>query len=241
MTYDKIYISKSEICSGLGIFSNETIEEDKIITWYYGKIKDNIVDDNEYIIDYDTDDGVKLLVGITDIDEINRNIDINYGKGLAQFANDAISFLITKKHNNSHFIQKDNYIFLISEKKIMKNEEILASYGIDYWIIKINKNIIKYDNTFCEKVKILYYLKMLVYDKYKYNVYDIIIKNNRIYFESDVDERWCNNFEDWHFNNNFYFTIELNNNKYYIYNHCKTCKIKELIDMSISKLFRFLV
>lgn len=54
-------------------------------------------------------------------------------------------------------------------------------------------------------------------------------------------KEWCNNFEDWHFNNNFYFTIELNNNKYYIYNHCKTCKIKELIDMSISKLFRFLV
>lgn len=237
---DKVYIKKSDVCKGIGLFAKETIETDTIITWYYGKI-DNVTKNNKYIIDYDTKNGVENLIGITDMYQINNNINKEYGKGLAQFANDAIISIITNKCNNSHFIQKDNHVLLISNKKILKDEEVLVSYGIEYWINEIKNSIKEYNDKFCNIIKFLYYIKKLVYNEYRCNIYDFKMNNNMLEFYLEVDKRWCNIFEDWHYDDYFYFIIKINDNKYYVYNYCKTCKKDEIIDISENPDFIYIL
>lgn len=169
---DKVYIKKSIICNENGIFAKEVIEKDTVITWYYGDINYDI-DHNKYKIDYITNNRVNnsgFLIGKTNINEINNNIDTKYGKGLGQFANDAIIYIITGKQNNSYFIQEDDYILLISSRKILINEEILVAYGVDYWIGEIKNNLNKYNDNFCNIIKILKYIKKLIYNKYKCSV-----------------------------------------------------------------------
>lgn len=106
---NSIYIKKSNICDGYGIFSKRKIYKNEIISWYYGKlIESNKVLNNKYSIEYGIDNKY-ILLGISDINKIT------YGKGIAQFANDAICYDLTYKNNNSYFLQKGRYILLISK------------------------------------------------------------------------------------------------------------------------------
>lgn len=238
---DKVYIKKSIICNENGIFAKEVIEKDTVITWYYGDINYDI-DHNKYKIDYITNNRVNnsgFLIGKTNINEINNNIDTKYGKGLGQFANDAIIYIITGKQNNSYFIQEDDYILLISSRKILINEEILVAYGVDYWIGEIKNNLNKYNDNFCNIIKILKYIKKLIYNKYKCNIYDFKIRNNQINFELEIDERWCNIINSWHHDNNFHFTIYFYHDKYYICNYCRTCKKGDIVDTSENRIFEY--
>lgn len=125
-----IYVSKSSICEGYGVFAKRDIPQGKMITWYYGykKLQKYTPSKNKYVIEFNEKYN---LIGI-------QNICRLYSKGVGQLINDAI---FSKKKNNAYFFDKDNYIVIISNKDIKTNDEILIGYGIDYWKNQINYNI----------------------------------------------------------------------------------------------------
>ena len=57
---DRVYIENYTVCEGIGIFAKDNIKENTIITWYYGEINQNMLENNNYIIDYDTEYGKGL-------------------------------------------------------------------------------------------------------------------------------------------------------------------------------------
>lgn len=74
-----------------------------------------------------------ILIGVHKIKNLKN-------KGVSQIINDGIC---SRKINNSYFMYKNKYTVVISRKYIKANQEILASYGIDYWIHQIQ--IYKFD------------------------------------------------------------------------------------------------
>ena len=236
--YNNVYIRESTICKGIGIFTNKKIIKNNIITWYYGNIIDykNIKHKkykyNKYIMEYNSVNKRKYMIGISNIDNIK-------GKGFAQLANDAIHYNLTYKNNNSYFEQRGRYIFLIATRNIDKNEEVLVSYGIEYWIKEINiKNNI-YNRYFKEIINILHYLTKLVKDYFLCDVYELreIKDNHKIYFYLTSKKRWCINYNIWHYDDNFYISFKNNNNNYviHVYYLCLTCK-NENFDFPIDKI-----
>jgi hypothetical protein len=240
--YNNVYIKKSTICNGIGIFANKKFKEGDIITWYYGLIVDNNYryKYNKYVIEYKSLNMKKYMIGISDIKNIK-------GKGLAQFANDAIYIKLTGKTNNAYFTQNGRYIFLIASKNIKKHDEILVSYGMNYWIKEINyKYNIKnkfYDCKFKKTIKILYYLTKLIKDYFLCDVYEFIgFKNNyKLYFKIIETKRWCINYNIWHYDEDFYISIKKEkNNLINVYYSCLTCKDNDynfLIDKTIVNIF----
>lgn len=239
MYHDNVYIKRSDICNGLGIFAKKNIKKNDIITWYYGNLVDykyinsKKYKHNKYIIEYNSINKKKLLIGISDINKIK-------GKGMAQLANDAIHFKLTGKTNNSYFIQKGRYILIIASRNICKNEEILVPYGMEYWMKEINykyniKNKI-YNYNFKEMINILYYLTKLIKDYFQCDVYEIreIKDKYKIFFELREQKRWCINFNIWHYDEKFYiyFKKETEEDIINIYYTCLKCKYnyKFLID-----------
>ena len=234
--YNNVYIKKSTICNGIGIFANKNITKDSIITWYYGKIIDckNIKHKkykyNKYIMEYNSVNKKKCIIGISNIEKIK-------GKGFAQLANDAIHYNLTYKNNNSYFMQKRRYIFLIATRDIDKHEEILASYGIEYWIHEINNKHNIYDYYFKKTINILYYLSRLIKDYFLCDVYEIktIKDNNKIYFYLTEKRRWCIKNNIWHYDENFYISFKSIENKnilqvYYSCLNCRDDDFKFLVD-----------
>lgn len=221
-----VYIGNSSICDGLGIFSKKNIKKGEIITWYYGIIDKNKTTDNyKYTMEYNTFDEKVNLIGISDPNKIT------YGKGMAQFANDAICFELTGKNNNSYFFQKGRYVFLIASKNIKKNQEILASYGINYWINEIKKKSKEYNNNFKQIINILFFIINIVEKYCKCNIYEYkgLNEHNKIYFDLLINKRWCPYSNILHYDNNFYIMLKKEkNNDVKIYYICITCKLKDL-------------
>lgn len=182
------YIKKSNICKGFGLFAKIDIPKDEIITYYYGYIKSSKLSfsktENKYSIEFDNDKS-KRLVGIHNINKLNK-------KGAAQLVNDAICPYITDKINNSCFINNGKYIYLKSIKNINKDDEILASYGIDYWKYEIKINRLEYNISFINKINKIYHIIKIVEKKIKCEIMDCIdFKNNFIKFRLLNDKRFC--------------------------------------------------
>lgn len=241
--YNNVYIKKSIICNGLGIFSNKVFKKGDIITWYNGFIVNykNLkkYKYNKYVIEYKSLNIKKYIIGNSDVKNIK-------GKGLAQFANDAIYINLTGKTNNSYFNQNGRYIFLLASKDIKKHDEILASYGMNYWIKEINyKHNIKndfYDDNFKKTINILYYLTKLISDYFLCDVHEFIeFKYNKLYFKLIDQKRWCINYNIWHYDDDFYISIKKDeNNIINVYYSCLTCKNNDynfLIDKTIVNIF----
>lgn len=233
---ENVYIRKSKICNGLGLFAKRNISEGSIITWYYGKLSNENMQDNKYAMDYDSIHDKKSLIGFSNIQEIS------YGKGLAQFANDAIYIELTGKNNNSHFIQRGRYILLIANEDIEKNDEILASYGIDYWIHEININFQEYNEEFKNIINILNYIIKTINKFCKCDINeckkieeDFKINEYKLSFNLYKNKRWCMNINNWHNDNNFYIITKKVENSTKIYYICITCELQNsifLIDIS---------
>lgn len=235
MYQDNVYIKKSEVCNGLGIFSKKRFKEDDIITWYHGIIIDNEklksnrkLKNNKYIIEYNSINKKKSLIGINDINNIK-------GKGMAQLANDALYFKLTNKTNNSYFVQKGRYILLKAYKKIEKHEEILVPYGIEYWLyeIKNKNNKYLYDNIFKKTILMLNYLTKLIKDYFLCDLYECkrIKDKNKLYFNLFEKKRWCINYNIWHYDEKLYISLKKSGNKINVYYNCETCnEIDFLID-----------
>lgn len=234
------YIKKSSVCDSLGLFAKKDIKENTYITYYYGYISRvfKISKKNKYIMEYSSirkkiKDSV--LVGVKNINRLNL-------KGAAQIANDAICWEITKKENNSIFIQEGKFIFIKSKKNIKKGEEILVSYGIKYW----NNQITRFSSEYNDKFKII--LKIInklinVIEKYiKTEIYEYIgLYKNLIKLDLIENKRWCIYSNLWHqdVNFNLYMYKNTDNIKVNIYYECLTCYSKQIFLESISNIIEF--
>lgn len=244
--YNNVYIKKSNIYSGLGIFAKKNINKNEIISWYY--IKDDKNKKlkhkhkhkyNKYVIEYNCIIKKKYLIEFNDYKKLK-------GKGLAQLAIDAIYFGLTGKNNNSYFMQNGKYIFLLAYNNIKKDDEILVSHGMYYWMKQINckyniKNI--YNHDFKKIIYILYYLSKLIKDYFLCDIYEIknINNNYKIYFKLIDEKRWCINYNIWHYDEDFYISLKKDNKGLInIYYSCVTCKDNDynfLIDKTDINIF----
>ncbi len=120
--------------SGKGLFTKVFIPKKTLIVEYQGEIcKWKDVEDN-------FDNGYIYYV--------NRNHVIDAGnsvKFLARYANDAFGLSKVKgMRNNSKYKTKGRQVFIESIEDIPAGEEILVSYGEDYWnVVKKNMAIDK--------------------------------------------------------------------------------------------------
>lgn len=216
-----IYINKSTICKGNGVFAKHDIPKNTMITWYYGyKKRDEFVSlKNKYGISINHN---YTLLGVHKIEKLNN-------KGVAQIINDGIC---SNKKNNAYFTSKNNIIFVISRRHIRANQEILASYGIEYWIHQIQKFNYEFSYKFIYLIKIIKYLEKLVEsvmdtkvfetEKWTNNKFQFILEKKRKCFYSSI----------YHDDNNFHLNII--NSIFYkdIYYICNTCNsVSKLIDV----------
>lgn len=219
------YIKDSNICNGLGIFAKKDIKKDEYITWYYGYTSNDfkISSKNKYKIGYKSKRNKKIiLVGVKDINKL-------IFKGAAQLANDAICYDISKKTNNSIFIQIGEYMFLKSTRYIKKNEEILVSYGIDYWNNEINVFKNEYNMKFKFIINIINYLINIIEKIIKTEIYEYLgLFENIVKFSIMKKIRWCIISNIYHKDDKFYLILE-KKDKLNIYYKCETCKKKEIL------------
>jgi SET domain-containing protein len=116
--------------AGKGLFTKQFIEKGTCIVEYKGRITTwkNVLDGKHF-------NGYVYF--------INRNhvIDAMRRKtAVARYANDARGHSKTKGvSNNSEFVVENKRVFIYAKKDILKGEEILVSYGSEYW-----KEVAKY-------------------------------------------------------------------------------------------------
>jgi hypothetical protein len=110
--------------AGKGLFTKQFIEKGTRIVEYKGRITTwkNVLDGKHF-------NGYVYF--------INRNhvIDAMRRKtAIARYANDARGHNKTKGvSNNSEFVVENKRVFIYAKKDILKGEEILVSYGSEYW------------------------------------------------------------------------------------------------------------
>lgn len=147
-----VYINNS-IIHGLGVFANRNINKDEFLTVYpahyiaklnnYPIYNINYKLPNNYI-DYGYDLDIKnnivmvgnpniktnmLLIGHLCNDGYKHNYKYNTKKNRNSYNKK------TKQFNNAIFYQDKDYVVqIISTKNIKKDEEILVSYGFNYWL-----------------------------------------------------------------------------------------------------------
>jgi SET domain-containing protein len=129
-----IEIKKSNLPgAGKGLFARNFIPKRTLITEYKGRIR------TWAEVKQDKASNVYLYY-------VNRNhvIDArNYKKSKARYANDARGLQRIKGFfNNAVYIEKDGRVFIESARDIAPGEEILVSYGKEYWdAIRYNEKI----------------------------------------------------------------------------------------------------
>lgn len=118
--------------AGKGLFTKVAIQKGTRIVEYKGRIEkwSKVKHEDGY-------NGYLL--------QVNQRIAINalpYKKALGRFANDALGLhRITGLTNNAEYILEGNRCFIHTKRDIQKGEEILVSYGREYWTLikKIQK------------------------------------------------------------------------------------------------------
>ena len=130
----KCYLSDSTLKNaGRGIFASVDIAAGEIITAYSGYVlnpRHNRGYDNSYAMTHFYKSRECTLIGFSDILTLQKNRQL----GIAQLANDAMIYSITGKNNNSYFIEKSSQTVLVAVSPIKAHEEILVSYGYEYWV-----------------------------------------------------------------------------------------------------------
>ena len=125
----------SRVCEGYGIFANRFILRGTPITEYAGRIMDwkplkDMQPSERKHLPYCLElDDLKCLVGHCDIDTLR-------GKGVGQFANDAIHPEVSGHENNAKFDFFEDRVYLTALRDIAPHEEILVDYHISYWLHK---------------------------------------------------------------------------------------------------------
>jgi SET domain-containing protein len=116
--------------AGKGLFTKQFIEKGARIVEYKGRITTwkNVLDGKHF-------NGYVYFINRSHvIDAMRRKT------AMARYANDARGHSKTKGvSNNSEFVVEDKRVFIYAKKDILKGEEILVSYGSEYW-----KEVAKY-------------------------------------------------------------------------------------------------
>ncbi len=181
--YD-LSLKKSKIPNGgNGLFTNNSIKKDSIITELTGKL----VDFKEYLrlIENDDINAKSYSIQISDKYIVPNRHKISNNKKLGHMINDigmiknSELYDIDKMNEYVKSIQNINCIFfpignkmyIKAIKNIPKNTELLTHYGIDYWLGNIINNIS--DNKYTDKEynKILNYFRHIQDIEYE-NLYD---------------------------------------------------------------------
>jgi SET domain-containing protein len=128
-----LYVKKSNILrAGKGLFTRQFIARGTVIVEYKGKITTW----KEVL-------NGKVFNGY--VYYLNRRHVIDampYKKALARFANDANGLnKIENLSNNSEFIIQQNKVYIQVVKNICAGEEILVSYGREYWEVIAENNL----------------------------------------------------------------------------------------------------
>ena len=130
----QLEVKKSTIPgAGKGLFSKNPIPKGTYIVEYTGTIT------TWKEVDHDEGNNVYIYY-------VNRNhvIDANkHTKALARYANDARGLQRPKGfRNNSQYVNDENRIYIQALRDINAGDEILVSYGKEYWdVIKKNHQI----------------------------------------------------------------------------------------------------
>jgi len=116
--------------SGKGLFTTKPIEKGTLIVEYKGK--------KTSWAEVDHKDGSNAYIYY-----VNKNCVIDasgYTNCLARYANDAKGLkLIKGLNNNCIFIKEGEQVFLKALRNIAPGEELLVSYGKEYWeTVKFN-------------------------------------------------------------------------------------------------------
>ena len=120
-----LIVKKSRIIgSGLGLFTIQKIMKGACIVEYKGR-----VEKWSEVKDQDGYNGYLL--------KLNSSWAINalpYKRALGRFANDALGINRNDKlSNNAEFLIEGKRCFIFAKREIKPGEEILVSYGREYW------------------------------------------------------------------------------------------------------------
>lgn len=122
-----LYLKKSQLpACGQGLFTRIAIPKRARIAEYKGRL--------QRWVDVKQEDGHNgYLMRISNQTVING---LNYKRSFARYANDARGIVKIKGlRNNTEFITDGKRCFLEAKRAINKNEELLASYGKEYWVL----------------------------------------------------------------------------------------------------------
>ncbi len=123
---DNLIIKKSMIPnSGKGVFTKIDIEKDEIVTEYTGEKVSHTIGTARYILNQSDS-----LVYLNKKYFIDSRTDKNC---FASFINDATGLNKTTLKNNVLMIKARGRIFVVAKRNIKKGEELLISYGKNYW------------------------------------------------------------------------------------------------------------
>jgi hypothetical protein len=135
------------ICEGLGLFATRDIPKGTPITRYHGEYLVSTpgapvrMTDEQAVYAYQLSTPPSTLktnqharkpcrtyiIGESRVSEL-------WGKGLAQFANDALHQELTGHRNNCEFIEVDDRVYICATYDIPAHNELLVSYHLSYWM-----------------------------------------------------------------------------------------------------------
>lgn len=114
---------------------------------------------------------------------------------------------------------------------IEKNEEILVSYGIGYWVNETKKNPNCYDDTFKNTIIIISKIINITQKYCNSEIYEYKgLFDNKIYFELGKKERLCNYSNKIHYDENFYISLRWKEDEKSILQMYYVCKSCEMLD-----------
>jgi SET domain-containing protein len=119
-------VKKSKIPnSGKGVYTKIDIEKDEIVTEYTGEKVSHTIGTARFILNQSDS-----LIYLNKKYFVDSRTDENC---LATFINDASGLNKINLKNNVLMIRVRGRIFVVAKRNIKKGEELLISYGTNYW------------------------------------------------------------------------------------------------------------
>lgn len=136
---DKVFVAKSNI-EGLGVFAKENISMGEILTMYPSDIVRIPLSDNlyyEFTSDRDVSFKEKYAYQTNYCIIAGDNTCLTDMNLVGHIVNDNCADIINydSSNNNCIYYSYHMFVLIVASKNIKKDEELLVSYGVDYWKI----------------------------------------------------------------------------------------------------------
>ena len=135
-------LGRSEVCNGQGVFATCFLPTGTPVTGYACvKVAPDVTRDRlrpRPPVDSD------YMYTRTDGREIDGHPTILRGRysrrswGYANMANDALHLELTQRENNCKFVERSDAVYLVTIQSVEAGDELLVSYGFDYWWFRRN-------------------------------------------------------------------------------------------------------